>query len=80
LKEYSRVGGDAEVGAYYDITKNLRVKLAGSYQVFLLGDSKRFFTSQFITRYALSQDLDVRVELNRYDHYNEGVFSVNYFF
>ncbi|MEO8767718.1 MAG: DUF4105 domain-containing protein [Nitrosospira sp.] len=80
LKEYSRVGGDAEVGAYYDITQNLRVKLAGSYQVFLLGDSKRFFTSQFLTRYALSQDLDVRVELNRYDHYNEGVFSVNYFF
>jgi hypothetical protein len=46
----------------------------------LLGDSKRFFTSQFLTRYALSQDLDVRVELNRYDHYNEGVFSINYFF
>lgn len=80
LKQDFRLGGDAEVGLYYDISENLRVKLAGSYQIFLLGDSKRFFTSQFITRYALSQDLDVRVELNRYDHNNEGVFSVNYFF
>ncbi|MDN5880887.1 MAG: DUF4105 domain-containing protein, partial [Nitrosospira sp.] len=80
LQQNYRLGGDIEVGAYYDITQNLRVKLAGSYQVFFLGDSKRFFTSQFITRYALSQDLDLRVEFNRYDHYNEGVFSVNYFF
>ncbi|SEL52763.1 DUF4105 domain-containing protein [Nitrosovibrio tenuis] len=80
LKQYSRVGGDAEVGAYYDITENLRIKLAGSYQVFVVGESKRFFTSHFITRYALSQDLDMRLELNRYDHNNEGIFSVNYFF
>ncbi len=80
LKQNYRLGGDVEVGAFYDITENLRIKLAGSYQVFFLGDSKRFFTSHFITRYALSQDLDLRLELNRYDHNNEGVFSVNYFF
>ncbi|MGH8762185.1 MAG: DUF4105 domain-containing protein [Nitrosospira sp.] len=80
LKQNYRLGGDIEVGTYYDITENLRVKLAASYQVFFLGDSKRFFTSHFITRYALSQDLDLRLELNRYDHYNEGVLSVNYFF
>lgn len=80
LKQNYRLGGDIEVGTYYDITKNLRIKLAGSYQVFFLGDSKRFFTSQFITRYSVSQDLDLRVELNRYDHNNEGVFSINYFF
>ena len=80
LKQNYRLGGDIEVGTFYDVTENLRVKLAASYQVFFLGDSKRFFTSHFITRYALSQDLDLRLELNRYDHYNEGVFSVNYFF
>ncbi len=80
LKQNYRLGGDIEVGAFYDITENLRIKLAASYQVFFLGDSKRFFTSHFITRYALSQDLDLRLELNRYDHNNEGVFSVNYFF
>ncbi|SCY32366.1 protein of unknown function [Nitrosospira sp. Nl5] len=80
LKQNYRLGGDIEVGTFYDVTENLRVKLAASYQVFFLGDSKRFFTSHFITRYALSQDLDLRLELNRYDQYNEGVFSVNYFF
>jgi hypothetical protein len=80
LKQYYRLGGDAEVGAYYDITENLRIKLSGSYEIFFLGETKRFFTAHFITRYALSQNLDVRVELNRYDHNNEGVFSANYFF
>jgi hypothetical protein len=80
LKQYYRLGGDAEVGAYYDITENLRIKLSGSYEIFVLGETKRFFTAHFITRYALSQNLDVRVELNRYDHNNEGVFSANYFF
>lgn len=80
LKQSYRLGGDVEIGAFYDISKNLRVKLAGSYQVFFLGDSKRFFTSHFITRYALSRDLDLRLELNRYDHNHEGIFSVNYFF
>src|SRR5687768_11764346 len=57
LEQNYRLGGDVEIGAFYDINKNLRIKLAGSYQVFLLGESKRFFTSQFITRYALSQNL-----------------------
>lgn len=80
LKQYYRLGGDAEVGMYYDITENWRIKLAGSYQFFFLGQSKRFFTSHFATRYALSRDLDLRIELNRYDHNNEGIFSVNYFF
>lgn len=80
LKQDYRLGGDAEAGMYYDMSDNLRIKFAGSYQVFLLGESKRFFTAHFATRYAVSQDLDLRVELNRYDHNNEGIFSVNYFF
>lgn len=80
LKQKFRLGGDAEVGMYYDVTENLRIKLAGSYQIFVLGESKRFFTAHFITRYALSQDVDLRFELNRYDHNNEGIFSANYFF
>jgi hypothetical protein len=80
LKENYRLGGDVEVGAFYNISENLRIKLAATYQVYILGENKRFFTSHFITRYALSQDLDLRLELNRYDQNNEGIFSVNYFF
>ena len=80
LNQNYRLGGDVEVGAYYDVTDNLRIKLAGSYQVFFLGESKRFFTAQFLTRYAIAQDLDIRMELNRYDHNHEGIFAINYFF
>jgi hypothetical protein len=80
LQRDYRLGGDLEAGAYYDISENLRVKIAGSYHVFILGESKRFFTTHFESRYALSQNLDVRLEFNRFDHNHEGIFSVNYFF
>jgi hypothetical protein len=80
LKQNYRLGGGIEMGAFYDISENLRIKLAGSYQVYVLGETKRFFTAHFLTRYALSQDLDLRLELNRYDHNHEGIFSINYFF
>ncbi len=80
LKQNYRLGGNFEIGVYYDITENLKVKMAGSYQAFIFGDNKRFFTSQFETRYALSQDLDLRLELNRYDQNNEGVLAVNIYF
>jgi hypothetical protein len=80
LKQNYRLGGGIEMGVFYDISENLRIKLAGSYQVYVLGETKRFFTAHFLMRYALSQDLDLRLELNRYDHNHEGIFSINYFF
>jgi len=80
LQRNYRLGGDLEAGAYYDISENLRVKIAGSYHVFILGENKRFFTTHFESRYALSQNLDVRLEFNRFDHNHEGIFSVNYYF
>ena len=80
LKDYYRLGGDIEIGVFYDVTQNWRIKLSGSYQIFLLGETKLFFTSQFVTRYSITQDLDARIELNRYDHNNEGILSFNYFF
>lgn len=80
LKRNYRIGGDAEAGLYYDINKHLRLKLAGSYRIFVFGAQKRFFTSHAVVRYALSQNLDMRLEYNRYDHNNEGVLAVNYYF
>ena len=80
LRQDYRLGGDVEMGAYYDFNDLLRIKLAGSYRTFVVGEHKRFFTSHVTTRYALSQDLDIRFEFNRYDHNNEGIFAVNYYF
>ncbi|MDR4517437.1 MAG: DUF4105 domain-containing protein [Nitrosomonas sp.] len=80
LKRDYRLGGDVEMGAYYDFNDQLRIKLAGSYRVFVLGEHKRFFTSHFVTRYAFTQDLDMRLEFNRYDHNNEGILAFNYYF
>lgn len=80
LKRDYRLGGNAEIGMYYNINQHLRIKLAGNYRVFALGEQKRFFTTHAITRYALTQNLDLRLEFNRYDHNNEGIFAVNYYF
>lgn len=80
LKRDYRLGGNAEIGMYYDFNEQLRIKLAGNYRVFVLGEHKRFFTTHAVTRYALTQNLDMRLEFNRYDHNNEGIFAVNYYF
>ena len=80
LQQDYRLGGDAEMGAYYDFNDHLRIKLAGSYRAFVVGEHKRFFTSHVTTRYALSQNLDIRFDFNRYDHNSEGIFAVNYYF
>lgn len=80
LERDYRIGGDVEMGTYYDFNNHLRIKLSGSYQAFILGEHKRFFTSHVVTRYAFSQNLDIRLEFNRYDHNNEGIFAVNYYF
>ena len=80
LKRDYRFGGDVEMGAYYDFNDHLRIKLAGSYRAFVLGEHKRFFTSHFVTRYAITQDMDMRLEFNRYDHNHEAIFAVNYYF
>tara|TARA_R110002073_G_scaffold31157_4_gene95890 strand:- start:5795 stop:7738 length:1944 start_codon:yes stop_codon:yes gene_type:complete len=80
LNQDYRLGGDAEIGAFYDFSENWKIKVLGSYQVFILGDSKKFFTSSFETRYSILQDLDVRLEHNRYDRKSDTIFSVNVYF
>jgi hypothetical protein len=78
-KDY-RLGGDVELGAYYDLTENWKVKLFGAYQLFVMGDDNDFFTAGFESRLALSQDLDVRFEYQRHDHNDEVTFSFNLYF
>ncbi|SEM76690.1 DUF4105 domain-containing protein [Nitrosomonas marina] len=80
LKQNYRFGGNAELGAFYNFNHRLRIRLAGSYRVYFLGDKKRFFTTHVVTRYALTQNLDMRMKYNRYDHNNESIFAVNYYF
>ncbi len=80
LKEDYRFGGDVEIGAYYDFSEHWKIKIFGAYQMFVLGDNKDFFTAGLETRYSLSQNLDVRLEVQRHDRNNEGTFSLNVYF
>jgi hypothetical protein len=78
-KDY-RLGGDVEIGAFYDLSENWKIKLFGAYQVFVLGDDNDFFAAGFESRFALSQNLDIRFEYQRHDRNNEGIFALNYYF
>ncbi len=80
LKHDYRLGGDVEIGGYYDFSENWKLKIAGGYHFYLVGDRKRFFAANFETRYAVAQNLDVRLEHNRYDHNSDSIFSVNLYF
>ncbi|SNX60171.1 protein of unknown function [Nitrosomonas ureae] len=80
LKQDYRFGGSMEAGAYYDFNSHLRIKFSGSYRTFFLGEHKHFFTSHVVTRYAYSQNLDMRLEFNRYDNNTESIFAINYYF
>ncbi|SEO19470.1 protein of unknown function [Nitrosospira multiformis] len=76
IRGRNKSGRSMTTRAVTGIDQNVKLNRA----LWVLGESKRFFTGHLITRYALSQDLDLRVELNRYDQNNEGILSFNYFF
>ena len=80
LKHDYRFGGDVEIGAFYDFTEDWKVKVAGGYQAFVLGDTKDFFTTNFEARHSLSQNLDLRLEYNRFDENYEAILAVNFYF
>jgi uncharacterized protein DUF4105 len=80
LKNDYRFGGDVEIGAFYDITEDWKIKIAGGYQAFVLGDTKDFFTTNFEARHSLSQNFDLRLEHNRYDQNYETILAVNFYF
>ena len=74
------ISGDVEIGAFYDFTADWKIKIAGGYQAFVLGDTKDFFTSNFEARHSLSQNLDLRLEYNRFDENYEAILAVNFYF
>lgn len=75
-----RSGGGATVGTLINITENWRGQVAGSYMNFVLGDRSDYYLVSVNQRYALAQDLDVRIEFNLLSGQREGVLAVNYYF
>ncbi len=78
--EDHRVGGGGTVGMLTDLTDRWKLMASGTYLCYALGDKSddfRWFVGQ---RYALLQNLALRLEYNHRDHDNDVMFSVQAYF
>lgn len=80
LKSGYRAGGGGTIGLFHDFSEDWRVQLVGSYLEFPLGHDSDYYKIALNQRYALSQNLDIRLELNRLEHREEGLVSFNIYF
>lgn len=75
-----RLGGGATVGTLINITEDWRAQIAGNYLNFALGDRSDYYLVSVNQRYALAQNLDIRIEFDLLSGQREGVAAVNYYF
>jgi hypothetical protein len=75
-----RIGGGGTAGALIDITNNWRIQIAGDYLSFPVGNESNYYKVLVNQRYALSQNVDIRIEWNILNGQNEWLSAVNYYF
>jgi hypothetical protein len=75
-----RIGGGSTLGLLADITQRWKVHLFTTYLYFPLGEYSDDFRISFHQRYTLRKDLALRLELNRRDHQDQGVFALQAYF
>ncbi len=80
LEDNYRIGGGVNAGLFIDWGSDWRLLLGGEYKHFPLGHESQFvrFTAQ--QRYALSQNIDIRLEYNRVEDADEGILALNLYF
>ncbi len=80
LKRDYRAGGGGTLGLFHDFTENWRIQLLGSYLDFPLGHDSDYYKIAVNQRYAVSQNSDIRIELNQIENREEWLFSINAYF
>jgi len=80
LENNFRVGAGVVAGTLVDISPDWRIHFSGEYKRFPLGADSEYWKASALTRFSLSQNLDVRLEYNRIKDKDEAIFSLNVFF
>ncbi len=80
LKSDYRLGGGGRVGAFFDPMEDWRIQLLGKVIDYPLGHDSDYYELALNQRYALSQNIDVRVELNQIEKKESWLFSLNVYF
>jgi len=80
LKKNHRAGGGVSGGMFIDFGEDWRLQLGAEYKRFPLGDESEYIRYDSKLRYSPHKDIDLRLEYQRFDRKDQGLFSVNLYF
>ena len=80
LEENHRAGGGVSGGVFIDFSENWRLQLSAEYKRFPLGDDSEYIRYDSKLRYSPHKDVDLRLEYQRFDRQDQGLFSINLYF
>ena len=80
LEENHRVGGGVSGGVFINFGEDWRLQLGAEYKRFPLGNTSEYVRYDSKLRYSPHKNVDLRLEYQRFDQKDQGLFSVNLFF
>ena len=80
LEHNHRAGGGVSGGMFIDFGEDWRLQLGAQYKRFALGDDTEYIRYDSKLRYSPHKDVDLRLEYQRFDNRDQGLFSVNIYF
>jgi hypothetical protein len=80
LEDNHRAGGGVSGGTFIDFGKQWRLQLGAEYKRFPLGDDSEYIRYDSKLRYSPHKDVDLRLEYQRVDQNDQGLFTVNLYF
>jgi uncharacterized protein DUF4105 len=80
LEDNYRAGGGVSGGMFIDFGENWRLQLGAEYKRFPLGDNSEYIRYDSKLRYSPHKDVDLRLEYQRFDQKDQGLFSINLYF
>jgi hypothetical protein len=80
LEDDHRAGGGVSGGLFIDFGEDWRLQLKAEYKRFPLGNTSEYVRYDSKLRYSPHKDVDLRLEYQRFDQKDQGLFSVNLYF
>ena len=80
LEDNHRFGGGVSGGMFVDFGEDWRLQLGTEYKRFPLGDNSEYIRYESKLRYSPNKNVDLRLEYQRLDHKDQGLFSVSIYF
>jgi len=80
LEDNHRAGGGVSGGMFIDFGEDWRLQLGAEYKRFPLGNTSEYVRYDSKLRYSPAKDVDLRLEYQRFDQKDQGLFSINLFF